>query len=93
MQVNLETLIKFMKDTRYNVKFGYNKDTGEIKDKSDISSRDGSDYLDLPEMDENGLMEDFANGLDKVEKEALLKAMVGKGNFKRFRDKANELGL
>lgn len=93
MQVILETLIQRMKDTRYNVKFGYNKDTGEIKDKSDISSRDGSDYLDIPEMDENGLMEDFANGLDVREKDALLKALVGKGNFKRFRDKANELGL
>jgi hypothetical protein len=55
------------------------------------------DYLELPdkfEMDEYGIMERYSYAIeDEQVRDALLKAIKGKGAFRRFKDKVHEKGI
>jgi hypothetical protein len=68
----------------------------EIVDKAK-QALSNDDYLELPdkfEMDEYGIMERYSYAIeDEQVRDALLKAIKGKGAFRRFKDKVHEKGI
>ena len=67
----------------------------ELADAQQILSA-AEEYLELPdrfEINEYHMMERFAHGLGPAERDAMLRALSGRGAFRYFKDTVHRLGL
>ncbi|MDD3027680.1 MAG: UPF0158 family protein [Erysipelotrichaceae bacterium] len=106
MKIELDEVIDALESASPDLDFFYNRETGEIIMRSDdmIMGMDDDEFeeqwddlIRLPgqyEIDEYSMMDEFVAGLPEGKaQDELDQSLLGKGAFRRFKDKANRLGL
>jgi len=107
LKVKLEQIIDALEFMDRYSEYFLDLETGEIEWVSDMTMTyqekeeiyeklDEHGFVRLPDsfdLNEYSMMEDFASALSGKERSALLGAIKGKGAFRRFKDRAQDLCL